>query len=846
MFKDLSKSRKKALIVIGVLLLIAIGIGTSYSYFQVNTTYDGTLSVINGNLSCLDITYNEQNTLNLTNQYPVTDDWALANMTPVTVTVTNNCVNTTDRINYTLALTTLKNSTGYILDNQVRAHVKRTLPNDTEKIFKQTDYLSNYNVLPSGNALDYITQDLSTRGLNTYATKTNYIIDSNSVGVGETNTYKIYLWMDYYEGDTTHTGLNDNSTENKQFKSTLSLVLNADSNVEEGFDSAFEKLTTLATGITKYNGKVTDTVDQIGTGVDATKVYAFTSNDNNNLVFANHCWQIRRTTENGGIKIQYNGEPTLGTSNGKTTYDCGTTRAGKMQDVYKTTTSLYGTYLYGTGYTTSVSGNTTTFTLTGTESVQVTSSNASTVIPTLVGKYTCRNSTGSCTNTSLYKVDGQSSSYYAYAYTSTYRDSLGISVFTSNNNSIADVGYMYNTRYARLSKTISGSQTISSSSTYVIGDGISDNGDGTFTLTGTVNTVAGSSWNTDYANYVNKYVCMPGYYTNTSGTYTCSDNGAQDVGALRYITATTSTNFKGTRIYKYGYGIVASGSSYTLTAKNGEPQTLQYITNWPSTETSNCFADSNTKISTCGYKTLSKSHYTCYNLSGICSTYYYANNSDASSLYSIPISGGKYVSTDLADTNNVLYEMLNTSNLNTTNSTIKGVVDSWYESNLLNTTYESLIDRSTIFCNDRRITSYGAWNPDGGTPADGTNYELKFTEYSSTSNLGCNRVLDAFSIENNSAHLNYPIGLMSNPEMNILGSNTPRSAASGYWLSSPLYLSLSSFGRYVDSSGSLAYNNVNLMVNVRPAVSLASSASFSSGTGSTTDPFVVKGSEMTP
>ena len=417
----LSKAKEIALVVI--LILIAINLTVSYSYFSVNTTHDNTLSTISGHVNCLDITYEEQNSLNLSGQYPVSDEWALANMTPVTITVENNCENTDERLNYTLALSTLRNATGFINDNQIRMHLKRTMYGDTEKIFKNTDYVSSLNQLEPGNALDFITQDLQTRGItSSYSTITNYVLDSTDIGAGETNTYRLYLWIDYYEGDTTHTGLNDNTTQNKQYKTALSLVLNADDNVEQGYMSAFDKLTTLASGVTKYTGKVTDDVSQIGTGVDATKVYAFTSNDNNNLVFADHCWQIRRTTETGGIKIQYNGEPTLGTSNGKTTYDCGTDRPFKMQNVYKSKVSINGTNLYGDSYTTSYSNGTTTFTLQNTSSVQVTSSNGSSVIPTLVGKYTCKNSTGTCTNGSLYKIDSWSDSYNAYVYSSTYRD----------------------------------------------------------------------------------------------------------------------------------------------------------------------------------------------------------------------------------------------------------------------------------------------------------------------------------------------------------------------------------------------------------------------------------------
>ena len=543
--------------------------------------------------------------------------------------------------------------------------------------------------------------------------------------------------------------------------------------------------------------------------------------DKNNVIFAGRCWQMIRTTDTGGVKIQYNGEPTLGTSNGKTTYDCGTSRPYHIGGI-KTTLSLNGTYLYGTGYTTSVSGSTTTFTLTNTESVQVTSSNAATVIPTLAGKYTCRNTTGTCTNASLYKVDSQSSSYNAYVYRSTYRDSIGTSAFNSNSNSVGDVGYMYNKRYDLGEIPYIWYEPIDGYSEYLIGDDIQDNGDGTVTLIGeNVNVISGYTLGTDLSNYLDKYLCMPGHFTRE--TNTCSDDNYNSIALMQLFPWASEEPelLWGTPIIRYGYGIEADGNSYKLVAKSGEPRTLQYITSY------NAYLNGN------------YSHYTCNNLSGKCDNYYYIFSSDSwNSYYTISISDGKYVSTDLNDTNNILYEMLNASNLNTTNSTIKTTIDSWYENNLLNTSYANLIDTSTIFCNDRSIKSFGGWNPDGGS----ITADLTFTEYTSTNNLNCNRSLDAFSTTNASAHLSYPIGLMSSPEMNILGNNTVRSTAYGYWLGSPSYFDhdyVYAGGRYVNTAGSFIGSNVYSTYGVRPAVSLRSGTEYSSGDGSMANPYVV-------
>ena len=67
-----------------------------------------------------------------------------------------------------------------------------------------------------------------------------------------------------------------------------------------------------ATKIEQYTGKVTDRYQDYGTGVDATKVYIFKSNDISNVIFEDYCWKIIRTTETGGVKLLYNGLPSNG------------------------------------------------------------------------------------------------------------------------------------------------------------------------------------------------------------------------------------------------------------------------------------------------------------------------------------------------------------------------------------------------------------------------------------------------------------------------------------------------------------------------------------------------------
>ena len=84
----------------------------SYSYFTVQVSKSDTLGGVTGKVECLDISITETDQINLTNQYPMTDEVALSSVTPATITVTNNCTNNSTPVNYTLALTSLKENTG--------------------------------------------------------------------------------------------------------------------------------------------------------------------------------------------------------------------------------------------------------------------------------------------------------------------------------------------------------------------------------------------------------------------------------------------------------------------------------------------------------------------------------------------------------------------------------------------------------------------------------------------------------------------------------------------------------------------------------------------------------------
>ena len=627
---------------------------------------------------------------------------------------------------------------------------------------------------------------------------------------------------------------------------------------------------------------------------------------------------MTRTTDTGGVRLIYNGEPVITTNNNEITYFCGDS-PGHV-GYYENTIDLSGSKYYGSSYTAEVvdlneyddyegpedilgAPYDTLYTLGNKTLITVDDSNAEVTINNIINNYPYVCETSSTLGPGcriMYKIVGYAGGTNAIVYASTLPSLLGKSTkFNSNSDSLSDGGYMYGTRYPTSNITYdtesvveqeyfhrsswieywtSSSYTVSAgnfvltnparinglhvsnwvgkyvcpgtSSTcstlyyvngysgtnidyvkltnanvekYLFGTGITDNGNGTFTFTGTVEEMLETDWYSSYSTKTNKYVCMPGYYTYSSGTYTCSDSGVSNVGALRYITSTTNIGFTATKIYKYGYGIEANGNSYRLIGNNNEQNTLQYIYNWPNGNTTGCFANGTTKVSNCGYKTISKSHYTCANLTGECDNYYYLHYGTASEGYAIFIPGGKYVSTNLSDQNNVLYEM---TSINTEDSRAKKMIDKWYHDEMYDD-YDEYID-DTIYCNNRTISDFGGFNPNNGDITK----PLKFADYdnySSVLDLTCERETDRFSVSNSAAKLNYKAGIAPSSEKTIYD----------YIVSNPW--SYSSNVRMSDDLNAdwPPDNSLGEDRAIYASISLASGIRYLSGTGTTSDPYVV-------
>ena len=198
---------------------------------------------------------------------------------------------------------------------------------------------------------------------------------------------------------------------------------------------------------------------------------------------------------------------------------------------------------------------------------------------------------------------------------------------------------------------------------------------------------------------------------------------------------------------------------------------------------------------------------------------------------------------------------LENNRTNDNDSTIKRYVDNWYKNNL--TAYTKYLSKDAVYCNDRNLAS-------GQTYSTTKSFDYAPRERIRTNKqptYNCTNMSDAFSVNNTSAKLDYPVGLMTIDELSYAGgqANTILTApyawyytnANGessygsvaFWALSPGFWSGSgSRVWYVNGSsnpGNLRYNYIDCTFAVRPSVSLSSCNLISRGDGSANNPYVV-------
>ena len=180
---------------------------------------------------------------------------------------------------------------------------------------------------------------------------------------------------------------------------------------------------------------------------------------------------------------------------------------------------------------------------------------------------------------------------------------------------------------------------------------------------------------------------------------------------------------------------------------------------------------------------------------------------------------------------------------NTTNSTMKNTLDTWYKNNLKS--YASYL-ADEPFCSDRSISSGTGYltTPTTTYGAYGRLVDRR------TPSLKCAQDGDKFKVSNESAKLDYPISLITVDEAAMAGGvyNTPNSNyylynGQYFWVLSPSYFeSYNSNARVwcVFPSGSLFHwNFVTDSFGARPVINLKADTLITKGDGTSLNPYVV-------
>ncbi len=172
-----------------------------------------------------------------------------------------------------------------------------------------------------------------------------------------------------------------------------------------------------------------------------------------------------------------------------------------------------------------------------------------------------------------------------------------------------------------------------------------------------------------------------------------------------------------------------------------------------------------------------------------------------------------------------------------TASTIKGVLDNWYSTNIANKGYDDKVVSTPGFCNDRNTRNGDSWES-SGTEFYYAAYERLVTNKTPT--LKCSNNNDLYTTK---------VGLITADEVVYAGGHCSQDNSSyylhignGYWTNSPYFADSMGWAYvfYVSSGGTISLAGVIATNNIRPVINLSADVTLT-GTGTMSDPYVVEG-----
>ena len=287
----MSKGKTIVLTVIGILLLLSLMIGISYSLWRVNLFQTTANTLVT---DCFNITFTEENNIELLNAYPMYDEDG-SKLTPYTFTIKNNCAS---YATYEVRLEVLNTST---LNDQ---YVKVMLDENGSKI------LTNYN---EGE----ITLENA---------KASYILDNNSLDKNEEKTYNLRVWLD--ENVTLET----EGVQNSNWNAKVTITAKYSDHLLNNYELCVEKY-----GEDSVNCNIIAQLDDTGacptvnddgtvrlTSAEPTNEYICSAPDdygmsyyfrgtpeNNWVKFAGYYWRILRINGDDSIRMIYAGDASV-------------------------------------------------------------------------------------------------------------------------------------------------------------------------------------------------------------------------------------------------------------------------------------------------------------------------------------------------------------------------------------------------------------------------------------------------------------------------------------------------------------------------------------------------------
>lgn len=213
-----------------------------------------------------------------------------------------------------------------------------------------------------------------------------------------------------------------------------------------------------------------------------------------------------------------------------------------------------------------------------------------------------------------------------------------------------------------------------------------------------------------------------------------------------------------------------------------------------------------------------------------------------------------YIGETNAQVNHITYSSVDYPSVlkNTTDSTIKEKIDSWYAVNIGNkkdndgVSYSSYLS-DEVFCNDRTFTS-----GDGFSTSTVTTYSPNYRILNQKKpSLSCSQDSDKFTVspEKGNGALTYPVGLITIDEtafaggvFNLVNPEYYLSTGQSYWTMStynyyPYHMRMANW--HVGGDGSLTGYTITAANQVRPVINLLPDIKISGGDGTKNNPYTV-------